>query len=64
MSNDLSIVHPPVMLSHVLERFIDRSLTLENKVSFDFEEPKYEEAALPPDSVSWRVFKNPTTLFI
>jgi uncharacterized protein (DUF2236 family) len=30
----------------------------------DFAAPKGEPALLPPDSVSWRVFKNPVALFI
>jgi uncharacterized protein (DUF2236 family) len=30
----------------------------------DFRAPKGEQALVPPDSVSWRVFKNPVALFI
>ena len=31
---------------------------------FDFSEPKGEPALVAPDSVSWRIFKNPVSLFI
>jgi len=30
----------------------------------DFREPQGEPALVPPDSISWQVFKNPLTLFI
>lgn len=30
----------------------------------DFTEPSGEEALVPPDSLSWRLFKNPVSLFI
>jgi len=30
----------------------------------DFREPAGEPAMLPPDSVSWRVFRNPVTLYV
>lgn len=30
----------------------------------DFSEPSGEPALVPPDSVSWRVFKNPASLFV
>lgn len=33
-------------------------------LDFDFLTPAGEEALVPADSVSWRVFKNPVTLFI
>jgi uncharacterized protein (DUF2236 family) len=33
-------------------------------MQFDFAAPLGEPALVPPDSVSWRVFKNPVTLFI
>lgn len=33
-------------------------------MAFDFAAPPGEPALLPPDSVSWRVFKNPVTLFV
>ncbi len=33
-------------------------------MEFDFSEPRGEPALVGPDSVSWRIFKNPVTLFI
>jgi len=33
-------------------------------MEFDFSEPRGEPALIPPDSVSWRIFKNPVSLFI
>lgn len=33
-------------------------------LQFDFARPRGEPALVPADSVSWRVFKNPATLFI
>ena len=33
-------------------------------IDFDFLTPSGEEALIPADSVSWRIFKNPVTLFV
>ena len=33
-------------------------------LSFDFATPRGEPALIPADSVSWRLFKNPATLFV
>jgi uncharacterized protein (DUF2236 family) len=33
-------------------------------MAFDFSRPPGEPALVPPDSVSWRIFKNPVTLFV
>jgi uncharacterized protein (DUF2236 family) len=33
-------------------------------MAFDFSQPRGEPALVGPDSVSWRIFKNPVTLFI
>jgi len=33
-------------------------------MDFDFAAPKGEPALVPADSVSWRVFRNPVTLFV
>jgi uncharacterized protein (DUF2236 family) len=35
-----------------------------SEIAVDFASPAGEPALVPPDSVSWRVFKNPVTLFI
>jgi uncharacterized protein (DUF2236 family) len=39
-------------------------LTPEGKGSVDFSRPPGEHALVPPDSVTWRVFKNPVALFV
>lgn len=33
-------------------------------LEFDYSQPAGEPGLLPPDSLSWRIFKNPVTLFI
>lgn len=33
-------------------------------MAFDFSEPRGEPALVPADSVSWRIFKNPVSLFV
>jgi uncharacterized protein (DUF2236 family) len=33
-------------------------------MAFDFSQPRGEPALVEPDSISWRIFKNPVTLFI
>lgn len=33
-------------------------------LDFDFSQPAGELALIPPDSISWRIFKNPVTLFV
>ena len=32
--------------------------------SVDFTQPAGERALVPPDSVSWQIFKNPVALFV
>lgn len=52
----------PGPFQHRLEA-LSKSFT-EAGPGFDFTTPAGEPALAPPDSVSWRVFKNPVTLFI
>jgi uncharacterized protein (DUF2236 family) len=55
-----------IPLPGLLRRHIDhvaRSL-LQPSPAFDFSSPPMEPALIPPDSVSWRVFKNPVSVFI
>lgn len=49
-----------------LQRRIDRasSRLLPSGPQWNFSEPAGEAALVPPDSISWRVFKNPVALFI
>jgi hypothetical protein len=55
----------PRPLQHRLEA-LSRSFTepAPGERGFDFAAPAGEPALAAPDSVSWRVFKNPVTLFI
>ncbi len=51
----------------IVNRLDDASRALllpDNGRAIDFSEPKGESAFAPPDSVSWRIFKNPVSLFI
>jgi uncharacterized protein (DUF2236 family) len=54
----------PAMLQRHLDSAADRLLQPEGRPAFDFTEPAGEEALVPPDSISWRIFKNPVSLFI
>jgi uncharacterized protein (DUF2236 family) len=64
-------MHPPssiIRLPGGLQRWLDAAaealLTPQSGRAFDFTRPLGEEAILPPDSVSWRVFKNPIALWV
>jgi uncharacterized protein (DUF2236 family) len=58
----------PLPLPRPVQRQIDGAacalLTPPEGPSFDFGRPRGEEALVPPDSVSWRIFKNPISLFV
>lgn len=47
-----------------LDRAAGEMLGTAPGLSFDFATPAGESALIPADSVSWRIFKNPATLFI
>ena len=47
-----------------LDRFASGLLHPAGSPGVDFTQPVGEAALLPPDSVSWRVFKNPMALFV
>ncbi|TWH31584.1 MULTISPECIES: oxygenase MpaB family protein [unclassified Aminobacter] len=51
-------------LESQLDRVGRRLMQPDGAPRFDFRQPLGEEALLPPDSVSWRIFKNPISLFI
>ncbi|WOX04004.1 oxygenase MpaB family protein [Microbulbifer pacificus] len=38
--------------------------TWNKEVRFDFGQPQGEEALVPADSVTWRIFKNPVSMFV
>lgn len=67
MDQWVRIAHLEVMAAPVLP-FLDvlaRDLIKPKGVpEIDFAQPKGEAALVPPDSVSWRVFKNPVALFV
>jgi uncharacterized protein (DUF2236 family) len=58
----------PLPLPPPVQRRIDAAarelLQPEGGPSVDFTQPHGEEALVAPDSVSWRVFKNPVALFV
>ncbi|MBW3559096.1 MAG: DUF2236 domain-containing protein [Proteobacteria bacterium] len=54
----------PSPLQHRLEALSEAFIEPAAAPRFDFAAPPGEPALVPPDSVSWRVFKNPLTLFI
>jgi len=54
----------PAPVQRSIEDFAAGFLTPEGAPAFDFRHPAGEPALVPADSVSWRVFKNPVTLFI
>jgi uncharacterized protein (DUF2236 family) len=58
----------PLWMPQLLARRLDAAalalLQPESRPAFDFRQPPGEEALAPPDSVAWRIFKNPVSLFI
>jgi uncharacterized protein (DUF2236 family) len=64
----LAAKNAPVVLPWPLQRGLEAAtralLDPGDQSSIDFLRPTGESALLPPDSISWRVFKNPVSLFI
>ena len=63
----MSSLHVRRSLSAPIRRHFDNAATAflgGEAARVDFASPKGEPALVSPDSVSWRVFKNPATLFI
>src|SRR5207244_11467884 len=54
----------PGLVARRLDAAARRLLNAKGALSIDFSGPAGEPALVGPDSVSWRVFKNPVTLFI
>lgn len=52
------------LASRPLEMVIRDLLYFDGDPSEDFSKPEGEEALIPHDSVSWRIFKNPLALFV
>ena len=54
----------PGVVQHRLDAAALALLQPEGGRGFDFTQPPGEAALVPPDSVSWRIFKNPVALFV
>ena len=58
----------PLSLPSPVQRWVERLaadlLAVPGLPAVDFAQPAGEPALVPPDSVSWRVFANPLTLFV
>jgi uncharacterized protein (DUF2236 family) len=54
---------PPVLLRHI-DAAARGLMQPKNAAVVDFAQPRGEQALVAPDSVSWRIFKNPVSLFI
>jgi uncharacterized protein (DUF2236 family) len=59
-----SIIRLPGSVQRRLDAAASALLKPQTGRTFDFTRPLGEEAILPPDSVSWRVFKNPIALWV
>ena len=59
-----SIIRLPAVLQRRLDGTIHALLNDQQSRAFDFSHPLMEEALVGPDSVSWRIFKNPIALFV
>jgi uncharacterized protein (DUF2236 family) len=55
-----------ILLPGPFQRQIDELAQsfLQPQQTFDFSRPEGEPALVPPDSISWRIFKNPVAVFI
>jgi uncharacterized protein (DUF2236 family) len=54
----------PFPLPAIVQHRLDAAGQALLQSNFDFTTPRDEEALVPPDSVSWRIFKNPLSVFI
>lgn len=54
----------PRPIQGTLDAVAEKAVASYGGLNFDFTAPEGEEALAAPDSVSWRVFKNPVGLFI
>jgi uncharacterized protein (DUF2236 family) len=61
-ASDLLALAP--LLERSLGTVLYNPLQIENDRGVNFLEPKGEEALTRPDSISWRIFKNPVALFV
>lgn len=59
----LAPITPPRPLQALARVAFDDLIAVEGRPPADFSKPAGEPALVPPQSVSWRVFKNPVSLF-
>ncbi len=55
---------PPRVLQSLARTLLADLMTVEGRPATDFSKPADEPALVPPQSVSWRVFKNPVALLV
>jgi uncharacterized protein (DUF2236 family) len=60
----LSIIRLPGVIQSSLDLAASNLLRVPGAKTIDFARPRNEQALVPPESVSWRIFKNPIALFI
>lgn len=57
-------LRPPTFAAAPANALLRGLLTPEDSPPFDFSQPHGAASLIPPDSVSWRIFKNPAAVFI
>jgi uncharacterized protein (DUF2236 family) len=60
----MTAIRMPDFLQRRVSAALDSLLNGQSSGVVDFSAPRGEEALVPPNSVSWRVFKNPVALFV
>jgi uncharacterized protein (DUF2236 family) len=60
----IPIIRLPRIMQHSLESTARVLLQPPDGRGVDFSRPRGEEALVPPDSISWRIFKNPIALLV
>ncbi len=55
---------PPSAMQSLARTLVSDLMTVEGRPAIDFSKPEGAPALVPPQSVSWRVFKNPVALFV
>ncbi len=55
---------PPRTLQALARTTLDELLAVDGRPPVDFSQPAGAQALVPPQSISWRVFKNPVALFV
>jgi uncharacterized protein (DUF2236 family) len=60
---ELAPIRPPRALQSLAATALHDLMAVDGRPPADFSQPAGEAALVPPQSVSWRVFKNPVALF-